>query len=79
MRRSRLSPGSNNKASISLTGMADEMITDGTADLVFLARALLKDPYWARFAAETLGATNALDIPIQYRRAVARMTMKTQW
>ncbi|MEP9386036.1 NADH:flavin oxidoreductase/NADH oxidase [Mesorhizobium sp. KR9-304] len=59
--------------------MAERFISDGAADLVFLARALLRDPYWPRMAAHVLGAENAIEIPIQYRRAVARMGGRTQW
>lgn len=58
--------------------MADAFIEDGTADLVFLARAMLQNPYWARDAAELLGAENALDIPIQYRRAIAGLARRTK-
>lgn len=59
-------------------GLAEEMIVSGTADLVFLARALLKDAYWARRAAEELGAENRLLVPIQYRRAIANMTPRRE-
>jgi 2,4-dienoyl-CoA reductase-like NADH-dependent reductase (Old Yellow Enzyme family) len=34
---------------------ADEVITSGAADLVFLARELLRDPYWAVRAQQALG------------------------
>jgi len=37
------------------------------ADLVFLAREMLRDPYWTRRAARTLGVT--IDGPVQYGRA----------
>ncbi len=60
-------------------GMADGFVADGTGDLVFLARALLRDAYWPRMAADVLGAENAIPVPIQYRRAVARMGGRTQW
>lgn len=60
-------------------GMAEDMIAGGTADLVFLARAMLKDAYWPRAAAEELGAVNGIDFPIQYRRAVSRMKARSQW
>lgn len=59
--------------------MAEDMIANRTADLVFLARAMLKNPYWARAAAEELDAVNAIDLPIQYRRAVSRMKTRSQW
>src|SRR5690606_15055537 len=33
---------------------ADEIVRNGRADLVFLARELLRDPYWALHAAQAL-------------------------
>jgi 2,4-dienoyl-CoA reductase-like NADH-dependent reductase (Old Yellow Enzyme family) len=59
--------------------MAEGFIADGTADLVVLARALLRDAYWPRMAAHRLGAHNTVEVPIQYRRAVARMGGGTRW
>ncbi|MEC9344269.1 MAG: oxidoreductase, partial [Pseudomonadota bacterium] len=52
---------------------AEAIIAEGSADLVFLARAMLKDAYWARKAAEKLGAENTVPLPIQYKRAVEGM------
>ena len=46
---------------------AEQIIADGDADCVFLARALLRDPYWPRHAAKQLGDT--LEWPDQYKRA----------
>ena len=46
---------------------AEEIIADGAADMVALARGLLDDPRWAWHAAKILGADAAY--PIQYRRA----------
>lgn len=46
---------------------ADTIITTGQADLVFLARELLRDPYWPRHAAKVLRAE--LPPPPQYARA----------
>ncbi len=43
---------------------ADEIIKNGQADLVLLAREMLRDPYWALHAAETLG--HKLPSPPQY-------------
>ena len=43
---------------------------EGRADLIFLARAMLKDPYWPLHAAEALGEDAAW--PVQYKRAVRR-------
>ncbi len=45
---------------------AAEIIANGRADLVFLARALLADPAWPIRAAKTLGAS--VEWPEQYRR-----------
>ena len=46
---------------------ADAIIATGQADVVLLARELLRDPYFPRRAAKTLGAE--LTPPDQYRRA----------
>jgi 2,4-dienoyl-CoA reductase-like NADH-dependent reductase (Old Yellow Enzyme family) len=46
---------------------ADHVIRSGQADLVFLAREMLRDPYWPRRAARALGAK--IDAPKQYGRA----------
>jgi 2,4-dienoyl-CoA reductase-like NADH-dependent reductase (Old Yellow Enzyme family) len=48
---------------------AQAILAEGKADLVLLARALLRDPYWPLHAAATLGRTEALAIPPQYDRA----------
>ena len=48
--------------------LATEIIANGRADLVFLARALLADPAWPLRAAKALGMTPHL--PPQYQRAV---------
>ena len=42
---------------------------EGEADLVMLARALLRDPYWVIHAAEELGHPEARRVPVQYLRA----------
>ena len=50
---------------------AEEVVRDGHADLVMLARELLRDPYWPYHAALTLGDERAGTIlPVQYARAV---------
>lgn len=49
---------------------ANEIITGGDADLVFLARELLREPYWALQAQHELGGE--LTWPIQYGYAVKR-------
>jgi len=46
---------------------ADEVITSGKADLVFLARELLRDPYFPLRAASELGYET--EWPVQYVRA----------
>jgi 2,4-dienoyl-CoA reductase-like NADH-dependent reductase (Old Yellow Enzyme family) len=46
---------------------ADDIIRNGQADLVLLARELLRDPYWPAHAAKALG--EKLPPPVQYARA----------
>ena len=46
---------------------ANEIIENGKADLVMLARELLRDPYWPLHAAKALGVD--VDWPVQYARA----------
>jgi len=46
---------------------ADTIIRTGQADAVFLARELLRDPYWPRRAADELGVK--IKAPVQYERA----------
>ncbi len=48
---------------------ADDIIRNGRADLVLLAREFLRQPYWPRLAAHALGQMEALPGPLQYRRA----------
>jgi 2,4-dienoyl-CoA reductase-like NADH-dependent reductase (Old Yellow Enzyme family) len=48
---------------------ADEIIRNGRADMVLLAREFLREPYWPRVAAEALGQKDALPAPVQYGRA----------
>ena len=49
---------------------ADDIIQSGKADVVLLARALLRDPYWPVHAALELGAD--ADIPPQYHHLFNR-------
>lgn len=49
---------------------ADEIITSGQADLVFIGRELLREPYWAIKAQHSMGEEPAW--PIQYGYAVKR-------
>lgn len=46
---------------------AETILTTGQADMIFLARELLRDPYWPRRAAKELGAK--IEAPDQYKRA----------
>jgi 2,4-dienoyl-CoA reductase-like NADH-dependent reductase (Old Yellow Enzyme family) len=46
---------------------AEQIISSGEADAVFLARAMLRDPYWPLHAAKTLGVD--VPRPVQYGRA----------
>ena len=45
---------------------AEEILQNERADMIFIARALLRDPYWARTAARELGYE--LEAPEQYER-----------
>lgn len=49
---------------------ADELVTGGDADLVFIGRELLREPYWALKAQHVLGAEPAW--PVAYGYAVKR-------
>ncbi len=49
---------------------ANEIITSGDADLVFIARELLREPYWMIHAEQTLGGEPTW--PISYGYAVKR-------
>lgn len=46
---------------------ADAIVRSGRADLVLLARELLRDPYWPLDAAHRLG--HEASVPVQYERA----------
>ncbi|HZV03270.1 MAG TPA: NADH:flavin oxidoreductase/NADH oxidase [Planctomycetota bacterium] len=52
---------------ISTPEQAEETVREGRADLVALARELLRDPYWPQRAAKALGAKPS--VPPQYARA----------
>jgi 2,4-dienoyl-CoA reductase-like NADH-dependent reductase (Old Yellow Enzyme family) len=47
---------------------ADEIVRNGRADVVLLARAFLRDPYWAIHAARALGHDIKSLVPPQYVR-----------
>ena len=48
-------------------GQADKIIQGEQADIVLLARELLRNPYWPLYAAKSLGAP--VPAPVQYSRA----------
>ena len=48
---------------------ADELVRNGRTDLVLLARALLRDPYWPLHAAQAVHQAKLAPIPNQYLRA----------
>ncbi|MGV2622014.1 NADPH dehydrogenase NamA [Halobacillus sp. ACCC02827] len=52
---------------ITTGNQAEEILQNDRADLIFLARPLLRNPYWAKQAADELGYP--LEGPIQYTRA----------
>ncbi|PAV29567.1 NADPH dehydrogenase NamA [Virgibacillus profundi] len=45
---------------------AEEILQNNRADLVFIGRSLLRNPYWAKAAADEIGYT--IDAPTQYKR-----------
>ncbi|MGV8927083.1 MAG: NADPH dehydrogenase NamA [Ewingella sp.] len=45
---------------------AEEILQNGRADLIFVGREMLKDPFWARTAADDLNI--AMPVPPQYTR-----------
>jgi 2,4-dienoyl-CoA reductase-like NADH-dependent reductase (Old Yellow Enzyme family) len=48
---------------------ADQIVRNGQADVVLVARELLRDPYWPLRAAWTLGHASQCSPPVQYARA----------
>jgi len=48
-------------------GQAETIVSTGQADMVLLAREMLRDPYWPRRAAQVLG--QKIKAPVQYERA----------
>ncbi len=52
---------------ISKPGQADEILSTGKADMIFMAREFLRDPYFPLRAASDFGFT--VDWPVQYLRA----------
>ena len=55
---------------------ADEIIRSGQADIVLLARQMLRDPYWPLHAAAQLG--KSISWPAQYLRAAPAATAARQ-
>jgi 2,4-dienoyl-CoA reductase-like NADH-dependent reductase (Old Yellow Enzyme family) len=45
---------------------AEAIIVGGQADMVLLARGMMRDPYWAMHAAQELGADVKAHVPVQY-------------
>ncbi|NLW22899.1 MAG: NADPH dehydrogenase NamA [Tissierellia bacterium] len=52
---------------ISQPEMAEEILSNGRADLVYIGRELLRNPYWPLGAAKRLN--HDIDWPVQYERA----------
>jgi 2,4-dienoyl-CoA reductase-like NADH-dependent reductase (Old Yellow Enzyme family) len=52
---------------ITSPAQADHIVRSGQADLVFVGREILRNPYWPLSAAQALGQTAAW--PVQYLRA----------
>jgi 2,4-dienoyl-CoA reductase-like NADH-dependent reductase (Old Yellow Enzyme family) len=52
---------------ITAAAQAEHVLRTGQADMVFLAREMLRDPYWPLRAARELGAP--VPYPVQYERA----------
>jgi 2,4-dienoyl-CoA reductase-like NADH-dependent reductase (Old Yellow Enzyme family) len=48
---------------------AEQILAAGQADLIVMARELLRDPYFPLHAARALGAPDAVAWPVQYERA----------
>ncbi|HWH26388.1 MAG TPA: hypothetical protein VNT53_07065 [Pseudolysinimonas sp.] len=54
--------------SISTAELADQLVSSGAVDMVFIGRALLRDPFWMMRAAQSAGVDFPLPIPT-YARA----------
>ena len=60
---------------------AQAILTEGKADLILLARVLLREPYWPLRAAVELGRADILAVPPQYERGwntLAKLAMDTE-
>lgn len=49
---------------------ADAIVRNGRADIVLLAREMLRNPYWALEAAADVHQKKAIEVPVQYARAI---------
>jgi 2,4-dienoyl-CoA reductase-like NADH-dependent reductase (Old Yellow Enzyme family) len=58
------------------SAQAEQVIRSGQADIVLLAREMLRDPYWPLRAARELGAT--IEWPAQYLRAAPKGSPQRQ-
>jgi 2,4-dienoyl-CoA reductase-like NADH-dependent reductase (Old Yellow Enzyme family) len=54
---------------ITKADQADQIIRDGKADVVFIAREMLRNPYFPLHAAHVLGDGSEVNWPVQYERA----------
>lgn len=59
---------------ITAPAQADQIIRNAQADLVLLAREMLRDPYWPLHAAQELGVS--ISWPAQYLRAAHRSSTR---
>jgi len=57
---------------------AEAALADGQADMVLLARALLREPHWPLRAAQELGAQADFAIPPQYERGWGRFPLRRE-
>lgn len=55
---------------ITEASQANAIIASGQADLVLLARQMLREPYWPISAARSLGVMDRVNLPVQYGRAM---------
>jgi 2,4-dienoyl-CoA reductase-like NADH-dependent reductase (Old Yellow Enzyme family) len=71
--RSRTGDGCSREVTLypglSPSEQAESIISEGKADTVALARALLGNPRWVWHAAERLGAEDSITYPPQYERS----------
>jgi 2,4-dienoyl-CoA reductase-like NADH-dependent reductase (Old Yellow Enzyme family) len=63
---------------ITESAQCDEIVRNGRADLVYLARQLLRDPHFPMRAAVELHHEDVMPVPPQYRRAYAGLPQGTR-